>query len=425
MATDTKEPTNGDDAGADADADADAEADTETNTSDASGEATSSEPAQPALELAAPVGNDRSSVWAPSSQPKTLIGKQMYEYQLAALTWMRSIEEHAAKGFPFGASFDDCSLLDQLEIDQRRFSDRLFARGGILGDEMGLGKTVTMISLILSNRKPKVPRPEVSLPRRQALYESSQTLVLCPSHLVQQWEAEIRACSALRPCVIATVADWEALSYEDILTHHDVVIVSHAFLRNQSYSAACGNLAHIHDFGDAAAKGIDPTTVVRRSRRGKAEDEKPRIKGLSRDDKAPLLQRIGWHRIILDEGHELLSAAREPITPAAKILQSFLATYRWLVSGTPVPHKTDSLLGIMDFLQVSTGKYEFEEAHWSWRKIVFDTVRENLFWRNTKETAEAGRYIPPVVEEVIFLTHTQVERALYLAAEQAGTMVVR
>jgi hypothetical protein len=258
-------------------------------------------------------------IWAPTAQPRGLIGKQLFEYQLTALTWMRHIEEHAAKGFPFAIDFPNRQRLRELEIDEAHFADHFSSRGAILGDEMGLGKTIEMISLILCNRKPKVPRDGTFIARRQALYESGLTLVVCPSHLVAQWESEIKSCSALRTCTICTPADWEVLTYDHLLTQCDVVIMSHAFLRNSTYSAACGLLSHIHDFSDAQAKGIDPTSVVRRSRRSTVAAKDSTVKGLSTDATKPILQRIGWHRIILDEGHELVADATTHHTTTSKV----------------------------------------------------------------------------------------------------------
>jgi hypothetical protein len=75
--------------------------------------------------------------------------------------------------------------------------------------------------------------------------------------------------------------------------------------------------------------------------------------------------------------------------------------------------------GIIDFLELQT-KRPLAPEFAAWRAPYYNEIREQLFWRNTKETAEAGKYIPPVVEEVIFLTFTTVERALYQAAELAG-----
>jgi hypothetical protein len=101
------------------------------------------------------------------------------------------------------------------------------------------------------------------------------------------------------------------------------------------------------------------------------------------------------------------------------MLGSFLGTYKWIVSGTPLPHKEHSMQGIMAFLEIET-KTKIAPEYPYWRSAYYNEMREQLFWRNTKETAEAGKYIPPVVEEVIFLTHTPVEKALYRTAELRG-----
>jgi SNF2 family DNA or RNA helicase len=174
-----------------------------------------------------------------------------------------------------------------------------------------------MISLILQNRKPKVPRDGSFRPRRAALHESGLTLVMCPSHLVAQWQSEIKNSSVLRTATICTAAEWNALTYDKLLHECDVVIISHTFLRNNAYSAACGDLSHIHDFADCQAQGKDPSTLLRRSRRTAAQTD-PVINGLSTSASSPILQRIGWYRIILDEGHELVADATTHKTSTSK-----------------------------------------------------------------------------------------------------------
>jgi hypothetical protein len=89
---------------------------------------------------AAPLGG---CYWTPTAQPRGVIGKQMYEYQLSALTWMLHIEEHAARGFRFAIDFPDRTRLHELEIDESHFVDHFSSRGAILGDEMGLGMSTT------------------------------------------------------------------------------------------------------------------------------------------------------------------------------------------------------------------------------------------------------------------------------------------
>lgn len=48
--------------------------------------------------------------------------------------------------------------------------------------------------------------------------------------------------------------------------------------------------------------------------------------------KGVVLEHYLWHRIVLDEGHEILNYD-------LKMLLDIRSTHRWLVSGTPFPKK--------------------------------------------------------------------------------------
>jgi SNF2 family DNA or RNA helicase len=53
---------------------------------------------------------------------------------------------------------------------------------------MGLGKTLVAISAILANPSPN-PNEGAARQYDEYHYETCATLVVCPSHLVQQWES--------------------------------------------------------------------------------------------------------------------------------------------------------------------------------------------------------------------------------------------
>jgi len=135
-------------------------------------------------------GSSNTNTWLPLAQPKSLIGKQLYDYQLRALSWMRHVERTAAKGYVFRPQLGHVPKLTDMGMEALDLTDRLLSRGGILADQMGLGmlqlqdqesclraisssshqqrylllltcvvlrvgKTLTTISLILAHPKPK------------------------------------------------------------------------------------------------------------------------------------------------------------------------------------------------------------------------------------------------------------------------------
>lgn len=48
-----------------------------------------------------------------------------------------------------------------------------------------------------------------------------------------------------------------------------------------------------------------------------------------------------------------------------------------------------------------------------------DVLVSNLFWRNTKESAKDEYKVPDLVEDVILLDLTDIERALYEDADES------
>lgn len=132
-------------------------------------------------------------------------------------------------------------------------------QGGILGDEVGLGKTLVAISLMLTNPLPNPHavcncfcvrrsadlcfrlsvRMDVLIPclaylcfalsmcvhtaqeptlHNEWTYETGATLIVCPSHLVQQWEAEIKkfCVTELSIHCITTKDQHKRVTYKDL-----------------------------------------------------------------------------------------------------------------------------------------------------------------------------------------------------------------
>ncbi|CAE7818718.1 RAD5B [Symbiodinium sp. CCMP2592] len=58
-------------------------------------------------------------------------------------------------------------------------------RGGLLADKMGYGKTATTIGLLSEDRASNSPSP-----RPWGYIKNPATLIMCPAHLVEQWEEE-------------------------------------------------------------------------------------------------------------------------------------------------------------------------------------------------------------------------------------------
>jgi len=118
-----------------------------TSSSSSSSSSSSVEPTTTATMAATPSlvgasmssGSSNTNTWLPLAQPKSLIGKQLYDYQLRALSWMRHVERTAAKGYVFRPQLGHVPKLTDMGMEARDLTDRLRSRGGILADQMGLG----------------------------------------------------------------------------------------------------------------------------------------------------------------------------------------------------------------------------------------------------------------------------------------------
>jgi SNF2 family DNA or RNA helicase len=107
-------------------------------------------------------------------------------------------------------------------------------KGGLLSDEMGLGKTVTSIALITENPRNEINNKYIEINNIKKI-ESKATLIICPSHISNQWKKEIIKCnSSLKVMVILSRIDYWKYSFEDYI-NSDIIISSFQFLTNYDF----------------------------------------------------------------------------------------------------------------------------------------------------------------------------------------------
>ncbi|KZT61690.1 hypothetical protein CALCODRAFT_490930, partial [Calocera cornea HHB12733] len=204
----------------------------------------------------------------------------------------------------------DCVLLPHQLIAVKWMhdleTDQKFKRnGGILADEMGLGKTVQMIALMCRNPPIKG--------------EPQGTLIVAPLSLLEQWKAEI---------LDKTNGDQRIHIYHS--TNPNKV--------KSKYQLKEYNVV-ITTYGTLAGEMPKSMMLQQKPTIGELEDAKK---------KAGLLFRINWHRIVLDEAHNI----RNRPTRQSQAVTHLDAKYRWCLTGTPVINSLADLYGYFRFIRL-------------------------------------------------------------------------
>jgi len=263
------------------------------------------------------------------------------------------------------------SLSWMLSQEQRRTAPR----GGLLADRMGYGKTATAIGLI-SLGLPGVA-PENECP--DSYIASRATLILCPPHLVRQWELEfvkflgrsgvevwrarqdpgarahrklkwLSCAGGLKVVVLERVQDLQLLNVEDLRDGIDVVLAPSNLQSSNHYKKAVNTL------GALGSDAIPPRAwemhediqgseqnnplhgkkmeVRMKCLRWAVSAKREEILSLLKNPSScsfPIFELFWWHRLILDEFHESDSW----IYRVREMMKSVGARCRWGLSGTP------------------------------------------------------------------------------------------
>lgn len=174
-------------------------------------------------------------------------------------------------------------------------------KGGILADEMGMGKTIQTIAMLLEE------------PRKKP------NLVVAPTVALVQWKREIETHTN---CALKVLLYHGANRSTDIdhLKEYDVVLSTYSILeiafRRQEYGFKReGNL------------------VKERS----------------------ILHRIPWHRIILDEAHNIKDRSNN----TARSVFNLQSEYKWSLSGTPLQNRVGELYSLIRFMQADPFGYYY------------------------------------------------------------------
>lgn len=269
--------------------------------------------------------------------------------------------------------------------------------GGILADEMGLGKTIEMLSLVHTNRG--VSDMPDSVDWLQRLPASSiglvsapyTTLVVAPTSLLAQWEAEAQKASAP------------------------------GTLRTMIYYGS-DRTANLQTLCSAANRAMAPHVII--TSYGVVLSECRYIASQSQPSYGNRgLFSVEFFRVILDEAH-LIKNRR---SKSARACYELNASHRWVLTGTPIVNRLEDLFSLVRFLKVEPWSnfsfwktfitVPFESKDYVRALNVVQTVLEPLVLRRTKTMktpeGEALVPLPPRTITIEEVELSQQEREIY------------
>lgn len=342
-----------------------------------------------------------------SDNDLSFVKTTLFVYQKKTIKWMMN-RELDSKSMPNLQNddiiFGKCVFNPSTQqITSSEKIPHICIKGGSLIDEMGLGKTIQTISLAMLN-----PLTDTNYLQNNRL-KSRATLILCPNHLCGQWFREfgLMINEDHMPVVkkILTKVHFNTYTYQDVLDA-DFVILSYSFLNNKAFLSQwmpkISNSKNYHTLPSFDVSAVQ--AVIDRTRSDLISDP---IKLLTQI--RPNLFVIDWHRIIVDEFHEIYTCSKH--LHMKNLIKMFNGTYKWCVTGTPFNKDEKCLLHMLDFLS----HYEINRKNITFNDNIMRTISNECFRRNTKNGVKDEFVLPPIKEETIWLKFTPTERMMYNA----------
>jgi DNA repair protein RAD5 len=384
---------------------------------------------------------------------------KLYSYQLRTLQWLKHVETTIyEQGITYTSvmpmntvlgvdNFEEYyfDYVNQEIIPLEKVMKKLTFKGGILADEMGLGKTITMISLIVDKPRhdiqidlKKLSKINIELSSNDKI-KTKANLIVCPSHLAKQWYSEAVRCNPnMKIILITTKPQHENVNYLDILAA-DMVIVTFQFLTN---------ITHYPILGYRKMTPTQLTTNFTDRLQCISADVKFNITRIQEGESInqPILEHFDWHRLIVDEAHELFGMAQWSRSHTDSflnmLLQAMESTYKWYVSGTPFTSE-DGFRSVTQYLglkshnqqtlliknkQIELNKYlDFKQLieRGMNEQSLYDDIMRQLYCRNTKASIGDEWNIPSIIEETIMFKLSNIERGMYEQGKHYGETYLR
>ncbi|CAD7955549.1 unnamed protein product [Amoebophrya sp. A120] len=346
--------------------------------------------------------NDEDALHAQPKKWTKAPEKQLRDWQRRALTWMvdqernpKSVSVLQRKMMDLGEAMlginSDAKLLENAIGVEFEVEYKYNLRGGVLADKVGFGKTATTLALMAAQHdffavkknakaKPKLPEQDAG-----SFYDlSSTTLILVPSQLVDQWEAEVKKFGEDYGWKVLTIKTITKLAQKTAreLAAFDLVACTYRVLYSKDY------LLRVQDYLDAdpekevgkevqkvsankpypvqtlkrvTAKLIEDwdrsdadykaarapyfdTRILKNSPALYAGDKRCSKTTMNSKSKTsldlpfPLLEQCHWGRLVLDEFHEA-----EALSGRTNVLMFLRSSCRWGLTGTPCVQSAESV----------------------------------------------------------------------------------
>ena len=358
----------------------------------------------------------------PLEQPK-LCKIKLYDYQLKSLSKMIKIEtnqtneviDYLAK-ININSSIHLYDPIMNMIVTQPKFFS-LKSKGGILADEMGLGKTITSLGLILANPSNNMEYFKYSDEEQYNKIVSKATIVVCPSHLTKQWESESKKVNPhFKIITILTKKDHEKLKFKDFIDV-DIIITSHQFLMNFKYYPTLY-------YGNITASSYSPYTRTTKLKAHFTEKISQLTYEQVRELECPIFEFFNFHRLILDEGHEIFGEMLGNHALSVYMtswLSSIDSNYKWYISGSPFVNYS-GLQNSLKFIGVKLTETETnllidlnkmqQEISIS-KEYFWNNILEKLCIRHKKSDIIEQIDIMGYDEHVEWIQFTDLERNIY------------
>lgn len=357
--------------------------------------------------------NTTGDITDPMIENPDFLTCQLYDYQKRSIYWMLQKEKEKKKII---FNINDEIILGDIFFDTMKqiFTSSLDRKsitfsGGSLIDEVGLGKTVQMTSLALLNQASfdslSYIKPDINKLCSRA------NLILCPNQLCGQWKRELEKMVKenynLKIIPFITKIQFDKYTYQDLIDA-DFVIVSYNYFDNKAFLNKWMNQISNNKSYHKIVYNFNLPNVKNLFNKLGQEILKDPVQYLFKTD--PLIPLIHWHRIIIDEFHEIYTVPK--YSYMMNLLPILESTYKWCVTGTPFDKSGTCLLKMLDYITNYSNPYD---ARILSNNLIVDYLKNNFFRRNTKKSVSSEYQLKPIKESVIWLKFTHTERMIYNA----------